>query len=170
MVARFQQTPLELQNKYLSLQLRSFLYGIYYNGSMQTALALDASSADPALYQNLENNTFLGVDLNFYDRLHKSNSGQGYFDPGWSVVRQESDGSLAVIKGGLTLHIERDRHLQPEEQSAAVSDTVAIRMPRNMVQNGFYMAVSDVGPDNCGNLDSLPEINTVRIGSKQSWE
>lgn len=35
--ARFQQVPLELQNKYLSLQLRSFLYGIYYNGSMRNA-------------------------------------------------------------------------------------------------------------------------------------
>lgn len=146
-VARFERTPLDLQNKYLSLQLQSFLYGIYYNGSMQTALAVDASAADIALHQNLENNTFLGVDLEFYDRLHKSNSGEGYFDPGWSVLHQEADGSLAVKKGGLTLHIERVSHLQPSEQSAAVSDSVAIRMPRNFVQNGFYMAVSNAGPD-----------------------
>jgi hypothetical protein len=161
MVARFQQIPLELQNKYLSLQLQNFLYGIYYNGSMQIALALDARSVDLALHQNLENNTFLGVDLEFYDRLHKSNNGEGYFDPSWQVLRQESDGSLAVTKGGLTLHIERARHLQPEEQSAAVGDTVAIRMPRNLVQNGFYMAVSNAGPDNRNNPDSFPEI--VRV-------
>jgi len=146
-VDRFQRIPLELQNKYLSLQLQSFLYGIYYNGSMQAALAPDASSADPALHQNLENNTFLGVDLEFYDRLHKSNSGEGYFDPGWQVLRQEPDGSLAVTKGGLTLHLEREQHLQPSEQSAAVGNLVAIRMPRNLVQNGFYMAVSNAGPD-----------------------
>ncbi|MDZ8261391.1 T3SS effector HopA1 family protein [Nostoc sp. ChiQUE01b] len=146
-VTRFQRIPLELQNKYLSLQLQSFLYGIYYNGSMQTALEADASSDNLALHQNLENNTFLGVDLEFYDRLHKSNLGEGYFDPDWSVLRQESDGSLAVTKGGLTLHIERDRHLQPTEQSASVGNIVAIRMPRNLVQNGFYMAVSNAGPD-----------------------
>jgi hypothetical protein len=146
-VARFERTPLDLQNKYLSLQLQSFLYGIYYNGSMQAALALDASAADIALHQNLENNTFLGVDLEFYDRLHKSNSGDGYFDPDWSILRQESDGSLAVKKGGLTLHIERQQHLQPAEQSATVSDSVAIRMPKNFVQNGFYMAVSNAGSD-----------------------
>ena len=146
-VTRFQRIPLELQNKYLSLQLQSFLYGIYYNGSMQAALKADASSDNLALHQNLENNTFLGVDLEFYDRLHKSNLGEGYFDPGWSVLRQESDGSIAVTKGGLTLHIERDRHLQPSEQSAYVGNLVAIRMPRNLVQNGFYMAVSDAGPD-----------------------
>jgi len=146
-VARFKRIPLELQNKYLSLQLQSFLYGIYYNGSMQAALAPDKSSDNLALHQNLENNTFLGVDLEFYDRLHKSNSGEGYFDPDWQVLRQESDGSLAVTKGGLTLHIEREQHLQPAEQSAAVGDSVAIRMPRNLVQNGFYMAVSNAGPD-----------------------
>ncbi|MBD1943771.1 hypothetical protein H6F50_15635 [Coleofasciculus sp. FACHB-712] len=146
-VTRFQQIPLELQNKYQSLQLQSFLYGIYYNGSMQAALAPDASSADLALHQNLENNTFLGVDMEFYDRLHKSNTGEGYFDPGWQVLRQEPDGSLAVTKGGLTLHIEREQHLQLAEQSAAVGDSVAIRRPRNLVQNGFYMAVSNAGPD-----------------------
>ncbi|MFN6569526.1 T3SS effector HopA1 family protein [Dendronalium sp. ChiSLP03b] len=142
-VARFQRTPLELQNKYLSLQLQNFLYGIYYNGSLRANLTTDAVLR----HQNLENNTFLGVDLEFYDRLHKSNLGEGYFDQGWSVLRQESDESLAVTKGGLTLHIERDRYLQPAEQSASVGSIVAIRMPRNLVQNGFYMAVSDAGPD-----------------------
>lgn len=161
-LARFQRIPSDLQNKYLNLQLQSFLYGIYYNGSKQAALAPDASSADLALHQNLENNTFLGVDLKFYERLHKSNSSEGYFDPGWSVLRQESDGSLAVTKGGLTLHIERDRHLQLADQSAAVGDSVAIRMPRNLVQNGFYMAVSNAGPD------THPE--TVRVYFNLSHE
>ncbi|MDV2998350.1 MAG: hypothetical protein N4J56_008055 [Chroococcidiopsis sp. SAG 2025] len=160
-VARFERTPLELQNKYLSLQLQRFLYSVYYNGSMQAALASDASSDNIALHQNLENNTFFGVDLEFYDRLHKSNNGEGYFDPGWFVLRQESDSSLAVTKGGLTLHIEREKHLQPAEQAAAVGEEVAIRMPRNFVQNGFYMAVSNVGLDNRHNPDSDSEI--VRI-------
>jgi hypothetical protein len=167
-VARFQRIPLELQSKYLSLQLQSFLYGIYYNGSMQAALAPDANSDDLALHQNLENNTFFGVDLEFYDRLHHSNTGEGYFDPGWQVLRQELDGSFAVTKGGLTLHIERDRHLQSTEQSAAVGDSVAIRMPKNLVQNGFYMAVSNAGPDNRSNPNSHRGI--VRIYFNLSHE
>lgn len=160
-VARFQKLPLELQNKYLSLQLQNFLYGFYYNGSGQIALKLDASSNDLAMHQNLENNTFLGVDLKFYNRLHKSNRGKGYFDPGWSVLRQERDGSLAVLKGGLTLHIERDRHLQLAEKSAVVGDSVSVWMPRNVVQNGFYMAVSDAGPVSRNNPAAPPKI--VRI-------
>lgn len=110
-VERFQQLPSDLKQKYLNLQLRSFLYGIYYNASLQSALAPNTNSDDLALHQNLENNTYLGVDLAFYERLHDSNSGEGYFDSGWQVLREESDGSLAVNRGGLTLHIKRDRHL-----------------------------------------------------------
>jgi hypothetical protein len=160
-VVHFQSLPLELQNKYRNQQLQSFLYGIYYNGSLRKALAPEADSMGLAPHQNLENNTYLGVDLGFYEQLHKSNRGEGYFDLGWRVVKQESDGSLAVTKDGLTLHIERERHLPPEQQSAVVSDVVAIRLPRNRVQNGFYMAVANAGPSGRSNSDGESQI--VRI-------
>lgn len=160
-VAHFKRIPLNLQSKYLNLQLQKFLYGIYYNGSLRSALALDANSANLLLHQNLENNTLLGVNMEFIQLLHESNSGEGYFNPGWYVLRQESDGSLAVTKGGLTLNIERERHLQLANQSAAVGDLVAIRLPRNLVQNGFYVAMSNLDWENRGNLDSDPA--TVRI-------
>ncbi|MGH8002495.1 MAG: T3SS effector HopA1 family protein [Brasilonema sp.] len=161
-VERFGQLPASLQHKYLSLQLQHFLYGIYYNGSLKTALAPNADSDEQALHQKLENNTVLGVDLAFYERLHISNSGKGYFDPGWQVLRQESDGSLAVTKGGLTLHIKRETHLPSNNQSATVGEEVAIRLPRNLVQNGFYMAVGNAGSSSHNNhRDSEPQI--VRI-------
>ena len=142
-VERFQKMPTRMQQKYLRLQLRSFLYGIYYNGSMQSTLALDGEGNGLPL--DLENNTVLGVDVGFYKRLHESNFGEGYFDPGWSVLREEGDGSLAVAKGGLRLHVERNKHLQAVEQAAVVGDSVAIQMPKNRVQNGFYMAVGNAG-------------------------
>ncbi|GAX40889.1 hypothetical protein NIES4075_18560 [Tolypothrix sp. NIES-4075] len=160
-IARFQQMPADIQNKYFGLQLRSFLYGIYYNGSMRAAFAPDADSAGLALQQDLENNTRLGVDIAFYERLHSSNQGSGYFDSGWSVVRQESDRTLAVTKNGLTLYVQPEKHLQLAEQSAAVGELVAIRMPRNFVQNGFYMAVSNAGPRSYNHPNRQPEI--VRI-------
>ena len=142
-VERFQQLPEEMQQKYLSLQLRSFLYGIYYNGSMRNALAPEGDTEAAPL--DLENNTILGVDVEFYQRLHESNRGEGYFDPGWSVIKEESDGTLAVTKRGLRLHIERDKHLPTSAQKIVVGDEVAIRIPKNRVQNGFYMAVGNRG-------------------------
>ena len=139
--ARFQKMPEQMQQKYLSLQLRSFLYGIYYSGSMRQALALDAEENNLAL--DLENNTVLGVDLEFYNRIHTSNNGQGYFESGWVILKEEEDGSLVVKKGGLKLHIERDKHLQEEEQKAEIGDTVAIKLPKNCMQNGFYVSVGN---------------------------
>lgn len=161
-IQRFQQLPSHLQQKYLSLQLQSFLYGIYYNGSLQTALAPGNQANDLALHQNLENNTFLGVDVTFYEQLHDSNCGEGYFSPGWLIVREESDGSLAVNKGGLTLHIDRQLHLHPDTPSTQVGETVAIRLPKNLVQNGFYMAVGNVGA-NHPHADSDRPVEIVRI-------
>lgn len=156
-VERFQRMPEEMQQKYLGLQLRSFLYGIYYNGAMRNALAPEGNTETAAL--DLENNTVLGVDVGFYQRLHESNSGEGYFESGWSVLKQEEDSSLAVIKGGLRLHIERDKHLPESEQSAIVGDSVAIRMPKNRVQNGFYMAIGNL---EANRLEKEEQV-TVRI-------
>jgi hypothetical protein len=158
-VAHFQKMPPEIQQKYLSLQLRSFLYGIYYNGSMRSYLAKDADTDTLTLHQNLENNTMLGVDLKLYMQLHESNQGEGYFDSGWVVLRQEQDDTLAVKKGELTLHIKPEEHLQPEQKGSKAGDTVAIRMPRNLVQNGFYMAVGNNGTQ--GHNTGME--NTVRI-------
>ena len=139
--SRFQKMPEQMQQKYLSLQLQSFLYGIYYSGAMRQALALDAEENNLPL--DLENNTVLGVDLEFYNRLDKSNSGQGYFEPGWLILKEEEDGSLIVNQNGLKLHIERDKHLQSSERDAVVGDAVSIKMPKNRVQNSFYISVGN---------------------------
>jgi hypothetical protein len=158
-VDRFQQMPADIQRKYLSLQLRSFLYRVYYNGSMETAIEADRDSNGLPL--DLENNTFLGIDLHFYERLHESNSGTGYFDPGWFVIKQENDGTRAVTKGGLRLHIKPEQHLQPAQASAVVGNSVAIRMPKNRVQSGFYMAVGNGELNRLDPSESQPV--TVRI-------
>lgn len=145
-VSRFQNLPLNIQSKFLNQRLSTFLYGIYYNASLKLALANDSSENDLALNQNLENNTYLGVDVAFYDRLHESNTTEGYFSSGWQVIKQETDGALAVQQGGLTLHINPEKHLQPDVQTPSIGDVVAIKMPKNLVQNGFYMAVGNAGP------------------------
>jgi hypothetical protein len=144
-IARFQHLPKDIQNKYLTLILCNFLYGIYYNGSLRLSLASSSDTTNVALHKNLDSNNYLGVDLAFYDRLHESNQGEGYFSPNWCVLREESDGSIAISQGGLTLHIQRDRHLEHPEQPIRVGDAIAIRLPRNLVQNGFYMAIGNAG-------------------------
>lgn len=157
-VAHFQRLPIELQTKFWRSRLQGFLYGVYYNGSLRQKLAIDADSTGLELQQNLENNTFQGVDLQFYDRLHEHNWGGGNFEPGWQVLSQESNGNLAVTKDGLTLHIEPERHLMPGQPATSIGEIVAIRLPKNRLQSGFYLAVG-----NTSSPSKAEQHQTVRI-------
>lgn len=159
MVECFYQMPQETQMKYLSLQLRTYIYGIYYNGSLKSKLALDKKQENRHL--DVENNAFLEMDTDFYQSIDINNYGKGYFDADWQIIKEEIDGSLVVIKKGLKLHIERKRHLSNLQQNAAVGDSVSIRMPKNMLLKGFYMAVGDAGTNHTRNLDTRPSM--VRI-------
>ncbi|MBW4622600.1 MAG: hypothetical protein KME17_24995 [Cyanosarcina radialis HA8281-LM2] len=142
---RFQQLSEEVRYKYLSVQLRNFIYNIYFKGDRSTSSTSEKSSISSSLDPNLENNSLWGQNLSFYEPLHNSNSGQGYFDPDWLVLREEGDRDLVVQKDGLTLHAQRQRHLQRQEQLAKVGELIAIQMPRNSLEQGFYVAVSNVG-------------------------
>ena len=155
---RLQQLPKNIQDNYLNSLLCGFIYGIYYNGALKSTLAPDADKVDAQRLQNFENNTFLGVDLGFYEQLHTSNKSKGFFDADWQIIKQENDGSLAVKKRDLTLHVERERHLQMGQTDAKLGDVVAIRMPQNLVQNGFYMAIGNAGRHSNNNSDILVRV------------
>jgi HopA1 effector protein family len=155
----------ELQAKYLSWQLRSFLYGVYYNGSWRSQLALMNNAQAPADRDNLatadwENNTFLGMDAQFYDRLKTANYGIGFYDPGWEIIEEENDGTLKIYKNELSLYIDREPYLQPTEINAIIGSVVSVKMPNNLLQNGFYIAVSDRG--SYDRLLSAPDNQIVR--------
>lgn len=150
-VSRFEQLPLEIQKNHLSQQLRNFIYGIYYNGALKGASDVDQTNL--AANQNLENNSLFGVDLAFYERLNRSNKGTGYWSHDWLVIKEEADGTLALHKQGLTLHVDRNIYLPPENQAVTVGNLVAIKMPKNLVQNAFYMAIANTSkPQNPQNL------------------
>jgi hypothetical protein len=142
-VGRFQQMPAQISEKFLSLQVRSFLYGIYYNGSMQSSLALDAD--EQSLQLDLENNSIMGIDTAFFQRLHDANTGQGYFDRGWQVIKEVEPETIVVKKGELRLYAHREKYLIETERQAQTGDSVAIKLPKNRMQSGFYMAVGDEG-------------------------
>lgn len=150
---RFGRNSPALQHKYLNLLLRNFIYGIYYNGVLQSSLSVENSHDSYQVPQNLANNSVVDIDWDFYQQLQANNHGKGYFDANWQVLRKEPDGSMAVSKDGLTLYIEPDCHLKSGKKSAKVGESVAIWMPNNRLQNGYYLAVSDVGQEKPGNIE-----------------
>ena len=142
-VTRYQQLPVDIQNQYLRMRLCDFLYGIYFDGSLKKALALDANSEDTK--ETLDNKTYQELDLGFYQKIHDNNHGTGYFDPGWLVIREEGEKSLAVTKNGLTVYIKRDRHLSLAEKSACEGDLVKILLPSNQIESFYYIAIGNAG-------------------------
>ncbi len=85
------------------------------------------------------------IDTAFFQRLHDANYGQGFFDRGWQVLKEEDDDILVVKKGELRLYVQREKYLAEPERQAGIGDTVAIKMPKNRMQSGFYMAIGDKG-------------------------
>ncbi len=144
MAETLEKSSTALQDKYLNLLVRNFLYGIYYNNSLKSILAANVSNPNLLLHQDLENNCVFEIDWQFYNQLHEHNRGTGYLDDCWRVLRKEPDGSLAVTKAGLTLHVEED-YLEPAALSSRVDDLITIRLPKNRLNNGFYLAVSNSG-------------------------
>jgi hypothetical protein len=169
---RLQHLPIELQNHYLGLQLRNFLYSVYFSGSWPSNPQLENNNVVSPIEQTvLENNTVGGLNIEFYDHLHRSNAGKGYFDPGWLILREEEDGSLAVQKQDLTLHIQRDLHLQKTEQLASIGSSVAVRLPKNLLTDEFYVAVGNAGPvtqtskDECSLLNLYFNLNSESLAA-----
>jgi hypothetical protein len=144
---RFQQNSPALQQKYLSLLLRNFLHGIYYNGSLQSILSVNNHAQNYSPQKSLEPNYNLGIDWDFYEQLHQNNHGHGHYDSNWQVLRLEPDQSIAVTKNDLTLYVEPDCYLKSNRKSIKVGDLISIWMPKNRLKNGCYVAVSDLGEE-----------------------
>lgn len=144
MVVNLQKLPLDFQKKYWASRLSNYLADIYFHGCLAQINLKTKESSLP-----LANNSIKGVDHEFYKQLETNNHSQGYFDPGWLVIREENDGSLAVKKNELTFHIKRDgvanRYLNSKDIQATINDTVAIKLPHNRWQDEFYVAISEQG-------------------------
>jgi HopA1 effector protein family len=136
-----QQIPLLQQDRYLRWRFASYLYGIYDDGELQPSTSNPDRTTNPEM---LFQNKTVGVRSEFYHQLQHSNSGIGFFDSGWVVIKEAADGLLAVRKDELTMHISRDRHLA--EPTVNFGDTVSVRLPNNQIEQGCYIAVGDRGP------------------------
>ncbi|OCQ90715.1 hypothetical protein BCD67_03070 [Oscillatoriales cyanobacterium USR001] len=140
---QWQLLPEEIKNDCLLLKLRSFIHAVYFNCSFTPNLSSNQDDEKDSNF-NIENNKILGIDPLFYNQLHQSNQGTGYYDDGWLVQTEKDDNCLIVTKD-IKLHIQRDQHLHPDHKTATVGDKVAILLPKNLIQNRIYIAVGNAG-------------------------
>jgi hypothetical protein len=152
-VQGLQQLPLSQQNHYLRCKIATYLYGLYDDGELQP-MAATLGSTSQSNHELLQNQT-VGLRSEFFRQLLHRNAGKGYYDPCWVVMGEAADGLVAVYKDGLTMHIHRDQHLA--EPMVNIGDSVAVRLPNNLMENGCYVAVGNQGP--CPKNETEPIIN-----------
>ena len=150
-IARFKRTPPQLQAKYLTIQVQAYLYDIYFSQSLMSLQTIETQAQQPLLVQN---NVIDGIDVEFHQRLQKSNTSNGYFDPDWQVVAEADNNELIVVKDGLNIHIDRSQHLSKDFKRATIGDIVPIYLPHNLAGQDSYIMVGNFGiPDRASSVE-----------------
>jgi hypothetical protein len=139
-IAVLKNLPQEIQDQHLTSLLRNLIFYIYYSGE----IALTRNQVVKADYEIELDNIAAEVDWEFCERLDKNNQGKGWWNPGFRILKQELNGSLSVQKKGITVQIQRDRHLRLEEQSAVIGDFVSVYSPSSRIVNQYYMAFGNL--------------------------
>jgi hypothetical protein len=138
---RFAQLPENIRQEYLQVKLQNLIQEIYYKNSIAN---IELGKVETEA-EKLENQPIKWSKSEFYRDLCLNNHSSGYFDSGWSIVGQTPEGLLQVKKNDLMLHISTQEHLAPAEQSAKVGDMVAVKMPPQLVEAGYYIAIGNAG-------------------------
>jgi hypothetical protein len=144
-IARFQQMPPQLQQKYAIVSIQNYLHDLYFSHSLPSLqkLAMLETQSAPT-----KNNTVNGIDVNFYQQLQQRNPSRGYFDRDWQIVAETEAGELVVVKDGLHLHIDPHYHFPPDLTGANIGDLVPIFLPPDLVGQDTYIMIGNSGiPD-----------------------
>lgn len=145
---QFASLPVEFAKAYLSRRVRDFLYETFCFATQSNCDSNSQSDRDSNSAADLLANDRVGggIQIGLVQQFDKSNYGQGYFDLGWQILRQNDDGSLAVAKEELTVCVQRDRHLSTHQRSAEVGQTVSILLPSYRYEPEYYVAIGNLGP------------------------
>jgi HopA1 effector protein family len=140
-VDRLQASPQETQAKFICTQLQAYLHCIYFSRSLLPLSTISSSAESSAAYSN---NSSRGIDTAFYDQIEQANSGQGYYDPDWTIQAQPANGCTAVSKEGLCIQVQSD-DVYPPQPAAQIGSQVAIKLPKNLLTVEQYIAVGNQG-------------------------
>jgi HopA1 effector protein family len=140
--ARYSQVPIELQTKFLTTRVRNYLHDLYFTGSLQPLASSDNTERTPP---PAKNNLVNGVDLDFFRRLDRSNTSQGYLDPDWQIIAETQERELIVCKDGLHLHVDRQRYVPPNFHQAQIDELIPVFLPPNLVGVDTYIMVGSLG-------------------------
>ena len=155
----FQQMTEPQRDRYLIGKLRRYLYDIFMERVVPPEPTLDDGVREkPELPMVNCGDRWYETEL--YQQLVRYNHGEGYSDPNWSIVSQ-SQTSWQVAKDGLTLNIDPKQHLVEPAAALKLGDTTSIKMPSNLTDHGYYIAIGNAG--SVSNRQSTPEQTILQL-------
>jgi HopA1 effector protein family len=155
--SQIQQSATEIRTKFLTQHLQSYLVGTHFTH----------------LYRQTKSDQFANKAATFAQAIDQANQGQGYYDLDWLMVETTTDGSMAVIKDGLKLHVAANFVYSPTGNPQP-GNTVAVAMPKNLWTVDRYVAIGSYGrprsqpftniylnydPDSC--LQAIEQLTTA---------
>ena len=139
-VVQLQKMSQEIQYKCLKSHLLGFIHSIYFEGLPLIKVDQETKTNE----QFLQKIAFSEVDWEFYEQLDISNKGKGWFHPGFRIIGQEADGTLAAVFDKMILNIQPERHLPLAQQSATLNDDeIDVLLPSSYIYGYMYRANGD---------------------------
>ncbi len=145
---RYRSLSEEHRQAYVLRQVRNYLYDIYFSGEQEKRTSPPpqdrGSRIDPE------------GTMHFFEQIQTANSGTGFLDSGWEVIRTEGD-RAHVEKDGLRLWVNPCLDVAPVTPPTAqhfegdrlpslpVGTAVSLRLPNAYLLGEYYMAIGNGG-------------------------
>lgn len=148
------------RDRYLTSKLKKYLYDICSdNIQPKQNSVFQGANLNLNTQQQMTNYVSKWSETEFYRQLIQHNHSQGYEDRDWLVVKQEAE-FWRITKDGLTLQVNPQQHIVDNSQ-LQTGQMVSVKMPPNLVDRGFYIAIGEAGSVNMCN--SASDVTVVEL-------
>lgn len=147
------------RDRYLTSKLKKYLYDICSDNIQPKQNLFQGANINPDTQQQMTNYASKWSETKFYCQLIQHNHSQGYEDRDWLVIKQEAE-SVRITKDGLTLQINPQQHIVGDPQ-LHTEQMVSVKMPPNIVDRGFYIAIGEAGSVDM--YDSASNVTVIEL-------
>jgi hypothetical protein len=118
------QIPINTKERIIEAYLIDFLCKMYYEGSFDSCSKMSQTNE-------------IDLDWSFCTELQNNNTGTGWWNPSYHVIRANTNGEMMVKKKGITICVSIN---DCDNSSAIEGDLVSIKTPSSNIIPEYYMA------------------------------
>lgn len=136
LIKTLKKLPENIQNDFFMALLMDVILDVYNNEKNLFAKYQINRSFEGSNIKNSRSE----VDWDFLNTIHKNNTSQGWYNPGFTVVKVNCDKTLTVTKKGITTIINNSCDFTHAEKSEDLENTISIWTHPYQLSEYFYTA------------------------------